>query len=320
MPCYRPITGYRSSEGKNETTGKIPLVFNPTHAFGARLPQLIPCGRCIGCRQEYSRQWGMRCSFEIMMHKTTSSFITLTYNDDHLPPGETLVPLDFKNFIKRVRYHYGKNIRFFGCGEYGDKYKRPHYHIIFFNLDFPDKSLWKMRTSGTTKAYRSPKLEQIWDKGYSEIGEANFDSACYIARYIIKKINVSSKTPENLKYTYDIIDKQTGEVTGIRQPEFLRMSLKPGIGLSYFEKFHKSIYPQDTVHLRGGIKLKPPRYYDKLIEIKEPEMFKMLTKKRRKEGLLHKGDQTDYRLRVREAVKNKQFNLLVRPIEREQNK
>ena len=136
MPCYRPIKGYRSRR-LNAETGKRPVVFNPRDGFYDQ-PVDLPCGQCIGCRLERSRQWAIRCVHEASLHER-NCFITLTYRDECLPTNGSLDLDAFQKFMKRLRRRFGEGVRFFHCGEYGENFGRPHYHAILFNLDFSDK-------------------------------------------------------------------------------------------------------------------------------------------------------------------------------------
>ena len=198
MPCYYPLHGYRAKHP--EPSGKRRIVFNPKQ--GIQDEQVdVPCGQCIGCKLERSKQWAIRCVHEASMHQD-NSFITLTYNDEHLPENGQLVKKDFQKFMKRLRKKCGK-VRYYQCGEYGSQYDdqgnkitdslnrellgRPHFHACLFGLDFPDKELWTVRNG--INLYRSPTLEKIWKKGYSSIGNVTFESAAYVARYITKKLN-----------------------------------------------------------------------------------------------------------------------------------
>ena len=135
MPCFGPLVAYYAAEVSE--SGKRRLVFDKRHSHSGVKIQL-PCGQCIGCRLERSRQWAIRCMHEKSLY-SLSSFLTLTYDDDHLPPNGTLVKRDFQLFMKRLRWEMGDGIRFFACGEYGDGNLRPHYHALLFNVDFPDK-------------------------------------------------------------------------------------------------------------------------------------------------------------------------------------
>ena len=137
MTCYAPLHGYYSQE-RNPKTGKRSVVFSRNSGYDDRRVS-VPCGQCIGCRLERSRQWAVRCVHESSLHRF-SSFITLTYNDEHLPSDRSLNVEHFQRFMKRLRKHLEPlKIRFFHCGEYGDKFRRPHYHAIVFGYDFPDR-------------------------------------------------------------------------------------------------------------------------------------------------------------------------------------
>jgi hypothetical protein len=98
----------------------------------------LPCGQCIGCRLERSRQWAMRCLHESSLYDR-NAFVTLTYDDEHLPPGGSLNYPDFQRFMKRLRKNSKSPIRFYMGGEYGESTLRPHFHVCLFGYDFPDK-------------------------------------------------------------------------------------------------------------------------------------------------------------------------------------
>ena len=331
MPCYRPITAYRSKKGPDKETGKTQIVFNTQEGF-IELPVDVPCGQCIGCKQERSRQWATRCVYEAQMYDD-NTFVTLTYAPEHLPPGGTLRPKDMTNFLKRLRKKFvPKNpyckkyfkelydkfkelhqIRYFQCGEYGDNFGRAHHHILLFNIKFPDEKLWRIHKKLGVKYYRSNILEKLWPWGHSEIGAVNFESAAYVARYVTKKI-----TGKQAEKHYENIDIETGEITQ-RKPEYITMSRRPGIGRKYYEEYGKEIYNHDKCVIREGLLTKPPKYYDSLFDAQNPEDFLLLKEKRKEEGKKHEKDNTPLRLKVKEACKTKQFNLLVRPIERDVN-
>lgn len=278
MPCYSPIHGFRKKEA------------NPSGKFGfttvvkegkASLPMTIPCGYCIGCRLEKSRQWALRCVHESQMHKK-NCFITLTFNDCSLEKRGTLslVKRDFQLFMKRLRKHYvGKKIRYYQCGEYGDLLGRPHYHACLFGVDFSeDKVVW--RRQGDSVLYRSRLLESLWPFGYSSIGDVTFESAAYVARYVTKKI-YGQKALEH----YTRFDTLTGEILEERLPEYTAMSRRPGIGRGWYDKYRSDVYPKDHVHVRGK-KSKPARYYDKLYEVDCPFSFKKLKARRKRKQVL----------------------------------
>lgn len=245
MPCYRPLTAWRDG------LGTVSFV---DRGQGDQL--LLPCGRCIGCRLERSRQWATRIMFEAQMHEA-SSFITLTYDDANLPFPPSLRYRDFQLFMKRLRIKYGA-VRFYMCGEYGESTFRPHFHACLFGLDFSDKVIWSVSPRGD-HLYRSPNLERIWPFGISTIGELTFESAAYVARYVLKKI-----TGDLAEEHYSWTDVDTGEVYA-REPEFAHMSLRPGIGASWFDKYSDDVYDDHDFVVVNGKTCKPPRYFDKLL-------------------------------------------------------
>ena len=140
MPCYSPQTAYFSNTlSKNF---KYSLQFTPKKSNKELVPIKVPCRKCIGCRLDYSLQWSTRMLCESKTHKT-SSFITLTYNDSHLPLNKTLIKRHLQLFFKRLRKAYpNQNIRYYGVGEYGDEGQRPHYHACVFGFDF-NKEKWE---------------------------------------------------------------------------------------------------------------------------------------------------------------------------------
>lgn len=229
----------------------------------------------------------------------SNCFITLTYANEHLPEYGTLVPRDFQLFMKRLREKYAPHrIRFFQCGEYGSRTKRPHYHALLFNFDFRDKRKWCVRNGLTV--FRSASLEELWPFGQSEIGSVTFESASYVARYVVDKVSGRKAREEH----YSRVNLETGEIVRI-EPEFSLMSRRPGIASEWFKRFGKEVYPADSVIARG-VELKPPRYYDGLFELENPEGWKVVKRKRRKAEVAGSADSTDQRLWDRELVARSQ--------------
>ena len=296
MPCYYPLRAYQCSDGH--------IVFYESKRHDTVKTLNLPCGQCIGCRLERSRQWAIRCMHEAQMH-TQNCFITLTYNDDHLPSDRSLHYRDFQLFIKRLRKRYpGRKIRYYMAGEYGENFGRPHFHACLFGIDFDDKKLWK-RTSANSMLYTSSDLEILWPFGYSSVGDVTFESAAYVARYIMKKV-----TGKNAKEHYTEIDPESGEIT-TRKPEFTKMSLKPGIGYEWYKQYTSDVYPHDYVVIRGK-KVKPPKYYDKKYKIEQPFEFDELLYIREKSAKLHYEDNTPERLLVKEQVAKAKLQKLKR--------
>ena len=174
MPCFHPLKCYRSKS--LTVNNKRSIVFNIKDSNGDTLE--IPCGQCIGCRLERSRQWAVRISTEASLYEK-NCFITLTFSPEHLEKRSNKWSLDvsdFQKFMKRLRKAVSpKKIRFFSCGEYGEKNMRPHYHACIFGYDFPDKILYTIRDE--CRLYRSPLLEKIWNLGFATVGDVTFESA-----------------------------------------------------------------------------------------------------------------------------------------------
>lgn len=275
MSCYHPLKawhiGYHDS-GKD----KYKITSHTTDYVKGALadPIEIPCGRCIGCRLAYSRQWADRCMLEMKYHKVTW-FCTFTYDDEFLPINEnvncntgevfesaTLDKRDFQLFMKRLRknYPYDNHLKYFCAGEYGDVTYRPHYHAIMFGLQLDDLELYSRAEDGYNY-YRSPWLEKIWKKGMVIVAEATWDTCAYTARYIMKKQYGSAA--------------QIYEMYNI-QPEFTLMSRKPAIGLEFYEDNKHWIFDSDFIFIgtdRDSYQIKPPKYYEKKFEFDDPEKY-----------------------------------------------
>ena len=154
MACFRPVPGWYGKE--LTANGKRPIVFRAADAYWDR-PLPVPCGKCIGCQLEKARQWALRCMHEAAMHER-NCFLTLTYDGENLPAGGSLVPEHFVLFMKRLRERYGEGIRFFHCGEYGERLSRPHHHCLLFNHDFDDK----VPLIGKDGLAKSKELSRLW--------------------------------------------------------------------------------------------------------------------------------------------------------------
>ena len=170
MACYKPMVAFQGVSG---------VKFSPAPGH---VPIELPCGGCIGCKIQRSREWSIRCMHEASQH-TENTFLTLTYNDSHLPKDSSLKYEDYQGFMKRLRYRAKNeqkyNLRFYMCGEYGEL-GRPHYHAIIFGYRYADETLWKNRRGNQT--YRSKNLEQDWPFGFTETGNVTSQSAAYAAR------------------------------------------------------------------------------------------------------------------------------------------
>ena len=296
MPCYHPLSGYRSREGT--------ITQSPRFAIDDNKIQ-VKCGQCIGCRLAYSRNWAIRCMHEASMWEN-NCFITLTYNEESLPKWGTLQLEDFQKFMKRLRKKFGAGIRYFHCGEYGERFRRPHYHACLFNFDFPDRELWTVRDD--VRLDVSDSLSRLWKFGHTSVGNVTFESAAYVARYVVKKINGRMAIPH-----YETFDEDTGEVFD-RKKEYVTMSRRPGIAYSWFQQFKKDVYPSDEVIVRG-VPCNPPKYYDTLYELTNPEGFESLKFSRQDKAKKFRDNTTRERLAVREEVQRLRLNLLKRGYE-----
>lgn len=252
----------------------------------------LPCGKCIGCRLKKVREWAIRCVHEGQMHER-NSYITLTYSEKNLPRNGSLNVCDWQMFAKRMRKRLGP-FRFFMCGEYGEENGRPHHHAIIFGQDF-GKDRYEWPVSSKHMSWRSPTLESLWPMGQSLIDELTFDSAAYVASYIMKKIG-----GDQAEEHYRRVDPDTGEVFAVK-PEFVTMSRRKGLATTWFEKFWRDVYPED-VCVMNGRKFRPPIFYDLKMEKKDPEMWEQIRVRRFETASGRKWDSTWDRLRVREAV------------------
>lgn len=308
MTCYYPLQAFY---GALKLNGKRRVVFKEElREYGA--PFSVPCGQCVGCRLERARQWGVRIMHEVQLHDF-NCYLTLTYSDECLPRDLSLHPEHFLLFIRRLR-HYARTrkfkkehpeyardngIRYYHCGEYSPDKRRPHYHACIFNFDFPDRIFHKM--SKGNKLYISKTLDDLWGLGHCYIGNVTFDSANYVARYIIDKINGDRAFDH---YT----DKESGVYL---HPEYSSMSRRPGIGADWLYKYYEDVYPSDEVIVHG-LSVRPPKYYDSRVELHDPDFYADLKAKRSDKALQYSGNQSPERLVVREKVKLAKLNLFKR--------
>lgn len=180
MACYNPGAGWKGNY-VNPETGKRPIVYSPKEGLLDE-PVSIPCGKCTGCLADESLMWSVRCYHESSMYDF-NSFLTLTYDDDNLPPDNKINKPDFQNFLKRLRHEFP--VRYLGCGEYGETTGRPHYHFLIFGQNF---NHWKYKRSLGDNLYTHTKIEEIWGKGNIMIAEMNLQTIMYTCGYVHKKV------------------------------------------------------------------------------------------------------------------------------------
>lgn len=294
MACFYPLEAWQVGTG--------PLVFKRPDG-GYRRALKVPCGQCTGCRLERSRQWASRIMHEAQLHEW-NSFITLTYNEDNVP--RELVHRHFQLFMKRLRKKFRK-ARFFMCGEYGEQYGRPHYHACIFGVHFSDRVVYKELSSGH-RLYTSSILTGLWPHGFASVGDVSFESAAYVARYVMKKV-----TGDMAEEAYQRFDGSTGEIFQI-EPEYCRMSLKPGIGAEWYRRFKADVYPRDQL-IVNGVACRPPKYYDILLERESPTILESLKLARVENAKKFSADNVPARLAVREKVARARLNFKVRTLE-----
>lgn len=309
MPCYTPLPTRIGSF--NDSTGKMKRILLPRTEENLNLYSLrTPCGSCIGCRLEYSRQWAIRCMHEADCHED-NSFITLTYNDKFLPHYNSLYYRDVQLFMKRLRKRLGIKIRYYGCGEYGSLNKRPHYHLLIFGYDFPDKKLFKVVNK--LPLFTSDLLDDLWTHpvtkesyGFASVGTCTFESAAYVARYMLKKVKGNDH-----KLRYFCVDTETGEAIPIA-PEKAIMSRNPGIAADWWNYFGHQVVDKDYVIVNGK-KVKPPKFYDTLLAKVDPERLELI-KSVRTANAEKIADNSESRLMVRRKVKERDIGNLIRSL------
>lgn len=284
MPCNSPLEGWWS-KSLHPTTGNRTVVFNRDAAYTDRKVE-VPCGQCIGCRIDKTSIWATRCVHETLMHET-SYFVTLTYDEEHLPADLSVSIDEHQRFMKRLRKNTGqKNIRFYMCGEYGSKGNRPHYHYLLFGLELNDLEFWhpgrpNKHNGERMPLYRSLTLENAWQhKGFVTLGQVTVQSAQYVAGYVRKKITGKAigKIGENGLKPYELYDSTSGLIIP-RQPEFSVMSRNPGIGASFYEKYGDQIRRNDMCIINGK-RVRVPRYYDERTKRDYPDIYERNKRKR----------------------------------------
>lgn len=316
MACFHPLTGVRGEV--NPKSGKRPLLFDFKLVERSPVKERVPCGQCIGCRLDRSAEWADRCVKEASLY-ARNCFLTLTFDDAHLPRNLSLDVRDWQLFMKRLRKFGGSSkenpIRFFHCGEYGALYKRPHYHACIFNFDFDDKVYLKSNGRGD-KTYTSKSLEVLWPNGFGLIGAVTFDSAAYVARYVVDKVTGPDAERVSLVTGlshYERADWVTGEVFDVK-PEYVTMSRRPGLARVWYDKFKSDVYPHGYSVVNGA-RRNPPRFFDNIYELTDPELFCMVKQRRVKEAGRRWFDNTSDRLAVREEFQLSQISSLSRSLE-----
>lgn len=272
MPCQKPYTAYLED-------GRF-FRFKPPG-----IPIRVACRRCRYCRLRYASEWAIRCTHEAHMHGEDNCFVTLTYRDSDLPGNGSLVKKDHQDFLKRLRKaHPNKKIRYFHCGEYGTKLRRPHYHTLFFGYNPVDQKPRKRTKYGVLST--SEELSHHWRKGFVTVAECNWRTAAYTARYSMKKVGGEIAAEH---YRWDEVDTSSGEITdhGLLLPEYCTMSRGrkkgEGIGGPFYDKYSASFHPEDKCVVKVGDRYRTfpvPAYYDYVYSLRDPDGYAALKEKR----------------------------------------
>lgn len=255
----------------------------------------LPCGQCTSCKLNKTRTWGIRIVHEVYYiwerWQLPSCFITLTYDEKHLPIDGSLVPKHLQDFIKRLRERLRQEnvfIRHYSIGEYGTTcvkhniqecikcgpIQRPHYHAIIMGYAFNDRRLVGNRMGNNV--YESELLNDTWGMGFTELGSATFESAAYCARYLMKKINGPMADQHYIRYCWKRDNWYEVE------KEFAYMSTKPGIGKGFAMRYQTDLLERDECPIPGrGSHGKMPKYYLDKFEEMYPEFIENLKENRR---------------------------------------
>lgn len=270
----------------------------------------IPCGKCIGCRLDYSRQWANRMLLELEYHDV-AWFVTLTYDNNHVPlsyygdpasgealPAMTVCKRDFQLFMKRLRKAYPDDkIRYYCCSEYGPETQRPHYHCILYGLHLDDVEEHRrpeLRVRRGHKYFQSLKLESCWSADIPSerlfAGKPIHTCADEDNPRLIGNVIVAPVTWETCAYCARYVTKKlSGEASEFYtnfniEPPFSLMSRKPGLARQWYDD-HPGVMDYEYINVstpEGGRKFRPPKYYNKLYDIDYPEKSAELRETRKR--------------------------------------
>ena len=332
MSCYKPLVRLYNPDDR-EQSGRVYSLARFSQLSGKQLKyedlmynpkvMLIPCGQCIGCRIRQREDWTTRIELEARDYpKEEVWFITLTYDDDHVPgmivktgeimrkvqytwkPGEKrpssvqiLLYEDIQRFLKRLRKAYRGKLRYFVAGEYGEQTARPHYHMILYGWKPTDlENLYKIHHNGY---YTSKWLADLWGMGQIQIAQAVPETYRYVAGYVTKKM-------------YEVNGKKANQYYELGQTKpFACMSLKPGLGDHYYQEHKAEIWQQGYIQCTNGKQAQIPRYYEKQMEAENPQRLWRIKQNRQKNAIEQKRlqlENQDYKtvLETKERVTKKQ--------------
>ena len=297
MGCDYPLKGFRPPGGGR-------LVFNPSKGIQSTGALQVPCGNCVGCKLEKARQWALRMQHESLFHDH-NSFLTLTYDDAHLPHDYGLDKEHVQLFTKRLRRRIEPTlIRFFACGEYGEQKGRPHYHAIIFGWSPPD-GVFLFNSRHGNAIYTSAMLQDTWGMGVCSFGKVTPQSCGYTARYAMKKVRGADDYAADYYHRCSPVDGRMYNV----QPEFALMSNRPGIGANFADTYKSDYYPSGFVTVDGKKQAAPRYYLNRLTEEEQHEVKRL----RARGSTQPRSERTMERKIAREGVRNAR----IQPLKRE---
>ena len=276
MTCYSPLVRAVTEGGEVHFFHKA----EDNEPRGAYVKmQTVPCNGCIGCRMRKQLDWTLRGLHELQTSDYKAAFVTLTYDDEHLPKDGCISKDHLQKFLKRLRRHMDiqnidVQIRYFACGEYGEMSDRPHYHLIIYGYDFPDKQVYKQSVKGH-KYYNSPLIAKAWKYGYNVVAEVTMETIAYTAKYVMKKITGEQADSH---YARGAVDETTGEVQMLT-PEFQLASRNPALGRAWFEKYKTDVFPSDEI-VHEGRTFPVPAYYLRILEKINPAEYAEIKEQR----------------------------------------
>lgn len=304
MSCDFPKKAY-FVQGRSQ-----PVFSRPSGHSGASI--LVRCWQCLGCRLWVRADWQTRCMLEARMHEH-NTFVTCTYDDEHLPKDLDVSLVESQLFVARLRKAVGSPLTFMSLGEYGDRTARPHYHYTVFGLKAENLALFSAKRGNCL--YRSASLEAVWGRGNVLVAEATPQTMAYVAGHQLKDlVNVR----ERQRTGYELVDVNTGELRKRRVP-FRTQSNRPAIGKRWFDEFWRDVFvAQDGTVILNGERRAAPRYFWRLLEKQQPELFAKLWAERVlfAESEQFRKEQTPQRLAARALVRSAKIGLRRDPRER----
>ena len=342
MPCYSPLLGFRNAETggwQGKATGcEDTMAVACGQCLGCRLDRArMWAMRIVHEASLHESDFG-NCFITLTYRDVIECNNKQLKEGLHIPSDWSLHKSHFQKFMKRLRKYFNTTargnpirkgdpgfheIRFFHCGEYGSRCRhgleldlvkcpvcnvgRPHYHAILFNVAFTD--LEKYTQINGEDRYTSPTLEKIWKYGFVDVGEVNFESAAYVARYCLKKV---TGVPADQWY----FDSENGD---FKTPEYCTMSRggRDGKGLAFewYERYKDDLFPADEVPVSGqGVIKGMPRYYEELFKEEDPIGLEEIKEMRQEYLREHADEFTPERLMDKYKVKKAQLSQLKRTV------